>query len=147
MKLIDRLKKFMYGRYGSDDLSLFLMKLYLILFLLSLILKTNIITYLELLIFVIIIYRTLSKNIYARSNENTKFIKFKNKVLKPFRNIKRNIKDKEHIYKRCKHCKILMKLPVDSKIGIKIAKCPKCGKNTKMFVLKRQKVEIISKNK
>lgn len=145
MKVIEKFKKFMRGRYGNDELSMFLIKLYLFLFILNIIFNSHIISILELTIFVIIIYRFSSKNIYNRRKENTMYLNIKSKFLKPFKNMKRNFLDKEHIYKRCKHCKILMKLPVDSKIGWKIAKCPKCKKNTQMFVFKRQKIEIISK--
>ena len=48
--------------------------------------------------------------------------------LKPFRNIRRNIKDKEYIYKNCRHCKKLLKLPIPYKRGIKEVKCPKCNR-------------------
>ena len=48
------------------------------------------------------LWRSLSKNIYARSKENQKYLKIKKKLVKPFSNLKRNINDKEHIYKKCK---------------------------------------------
>ena len=114
MKFSDKLRKFMYGRYGIDELSLFLIKMYFVLFIISIFVKSSIISIIELLIFIFIVYRFLSKNIYVRKVENTRYLKYKNKFLKPFKNIKRNFKDKEHIYKRCKYCKTLMKLPVDS---------------------------------
>ena len=90
-------------------------------------------------------YRVLSKKIYRRSNENLLFLKLKKKFLKPFRNIRRNFKDKEYIYKKCKHCKKLLKLPIPYKKGVKEVKCPKCKGNFKMLVLKTNKIEIISK--
>ena len=145
MKFVDKVRKFMYGRYGNDELSMFLMKLYIVLFILSIFIKLDIISIIELLIFIIVIFRILSKNISARRRENSIFLKYKNKFLKPFKNIKRNLNDKEHIYKKCKHCKTLMKLPVDSKRGIKIAKCPKCKKTTKVLVLKREQIEFVKK--
>lgn len=43
----------------------------------------------------------MSKKIYKRSDENQRYLKIKNNLLKPFTNIKRNIKDKDHIYKKC----------------------------------------------
>ena len=145
MKFIDKLRRFMNGRYGIDELSNFLMKLYLIIFIINIFVKSKLLSIIEVLFLIIIIFRLLSYNVNSRRRENINFIKVKNKLFKPFKNIKRNFKDKEHIYKRCKHCKTLMKLPVDSKIGIKIAKCPKCKKNTKMFVLKREKIEFVKK--
>ena len=80
MKFVNKLKKFMYGRYGSDDLSLFLMKLYIVLFIISIFIKSSIVSYIELIVFVIIFYRMLSKNIYNRRKENDKFISIKNKL-------------------------------------------------------------------
>ena len=73
------------------------------------------------------------------------FLKVKNIVLKPFTNIKRNIKDKNHIYKKCYKCNTTLKLPLPSKRGIKHAKCPGCGKKVTLFAFKQQKVEVIYK--
>ena len=75
------------------------------------------------------------------------YLKIKKKLVKPFSNLKRNINDKEHIYKKCKYCKTTLKLPLPSKRGIKTAKCPKCGKKVKVFTLKKEKIEIITNNK
>ena len=145
MKFVNKFRNFMIGRYGSDELNIFLMKLYLFVFVLDLFFKSNIFSIVELILFVIIFYRMFSKNLYRRQSEYKLFLKLKKKLFRPFDVIKKNIKDKNHIYKRCKHCKTLMKLPIDSKIGYKYARCPKCKKETKMFVFKRDKVEIISK--
>lgn len=146
MKYLDKLRKFMYGRYGVDELHKFTFYLYVILIIINLFIKTKVLILTELFLLFIIFYRMLSKKIYKRSNENQLYLKYKKKLLKPFRNLRRNIKDKEYIYKKCKHCKKLLKLPVPYKRGIKEVKCPKCKKNFKMLVLKISKVEIISKN-
>jgi len=145
MKFIENIRKFMYGRYGFDELYKFLFRLYIILLLINLFVKSYILTILEFLVLFILFYRILSKKIYKRSNENQIYLKLKKKILKPFRNIRRNIKDKEYVYKKCKHCKKLLKLPVPYKKGIKEVKCPKCKKHFKTLVLKTSKVEIISK--
>jgi len=141
MKLKDKIQKLMYGRYGIDDLNNFLFKLYFLLFLINIFTNSNILSTIELLLFIIIIYRIFSKKIYVRSKENQKYIKYRKKVLKPLK----NIKDKEWIYKRCKHCKKLLKLPIPDSRGIKTIKCPKCKKESKVLILKKQKVEFIKK--
>jgi len=146
MKFINKLQKFMYGRYGVDDLCKFLFKVYICLIIIDLFVNNKVLFILELLVIIIMFYRFLSKNIYTRSNENQKFLKVKNKLLKPFINIKRNMKDKEHIYKKCHKCKKTLKLPLPSKRGIKHAKCPHCGKRVTIFTFKCEKIEII-KNK
>jgi len=147
MKYINKLQSFMYGRYGLDDLYKFLFKLYIGLIILSLFIKSKILFILEFIIIIFMFYRVFSKNIYVRSSENQRFLKFKNTLLKPFINIKRNLNDKEHVYKRCNKCKTTLKLPLPSKRGIKHAKCPHCGKRVTIFTLKCQRVEIIRDGK
>lgn len=119
----------------------------IVLLILNLFVNSDIINTIELVIVIIMLWRSLSKNIYARSKENQKYLKIKKKLVKPFSNLKRNINDKEHIYKKCKYCKTTLKLPLPSKRGIKTAKCPKCGKKVKVFTLKKEKIEIITNNK
>lgn len=144
MKFIAKVQKFMYGRYARlDELYKFLFWIYFILLIIDLFVNSKILLILELLVIFIIFYRMLSKNIYKRSNENIKFLKFKKKLLKPFSNIKRNIEDKEHIYKKCPKCKTILKLPIPMERGIKHAKCPKCKIRVKVLALKKVKVEII----
>lgn len=145
MKFIEKVQKFMYGRYARpDELYKFLFLIYFILLIIDLFINSKILLVLELLIIIVIFYRMFSKNIYKRSNENQKYIKLKNKLLKPFSNIKRNIKDKDHVYKKCPKCKTVLKLPVPTERGIKHAKCPKCKKRVTLFTLKKLKVEVIN---
>lgn len=147
MKYIEKFQKFMYGRYGIDDLYNFLFKLYIVIIVLDLFLDSKVFLILEILVAFIMLYRLFSKNIYARSNENTKYLKLKKKVLKPFENIKRNFKDKNHVYKKCGKCKKTLKLPLPNKRGINHAKCPHCKKRLTIFTLKNQKIEIIKNTK
>ena len=144
----DRIRKFMYGRYGPDELYKFQMVLYFITLILGIFIKSKILSIVQLLFVASIIFRPMSKKIYKRSDENQRYLKIKNNLLKPFTNIKRNIKDKDHIYKKCHKCKTTLKLPLPSKRGIKHAKCPHCGKRITLIAFKCQKIEIItSKNK
>lgn len=147
MKFIQKIQNFMYGRYGLDDLGNFLFKVYILLLIINLFVKSYILTIIELLIVVIVLYRFLSKNIYKRSNENVKFRKIKKKIFKPFSDIKRNIKDENHVYKKCHHCKTTLKLPLPNKRGIKKVKCPECKKRNKFLILKKMKVELIKNKK
>lgn len=147
MKFINKIQKFMYGRYARpDELYKFLFWLYFILLVVDLFVNNIVLMILELVIVFYLFFRILSKNIYKRSAENKRFIKFKNKLLKPFANIGRNIKDKDHVYKKCRKCKTILKLPVPSERGIKHAKCPKCKSRVTLFTLKKLKIEVI-KNK
>ena len=142
MKFQQKLQKFMYGRYGPDELYMFLFKIYIIVAILNLFIKSYIISTLEIIIIVITFYRFFSKKIYKRSNENQKFLKIK----KRFKNIFSNKKTKykgDNVYKKCKKCGITLKLPLPYERGIKYARCPKCNKRIRMLILKKQKVEIV----
>ena len=143
----DKIRKFMYGRYGPDELYRFQLILYLITIFISIFIKSKILSVIQLLLIISIFFRPMSKKIYKRSNENQIYLKIKNKIAKPFINIKRNIKDKDHIYKKCNKCKTTLKLPLPSKRGIKHAKCPHCGKRITLFALKKEKIEIITNKK
>lgn len=148
MKFIEKIQKFMYGRYARiDELYKALLWLYIILLVIDLFLHSKILLIVKFIVATVLIYRFFSKNIYKRNNENQKYIKFRNKLLKPFSNIKRNIKDKDHVYKKCSKCKTILKLPVPTERGIKHAKCPKCKKRVTLFTLKKLKVEVINKKK
>ena len=147
MKFIQKLQNFMYGRYGLDDLGNFLFKVYLILFILNLFLKLYVLTIIEFILVVVILYRFISKDIYKRSRENVLFRKIKKKLFKPFSNIKRNINDKDHVYKKCHYCKTTLKLPLPNKRGIKKVKCTNCKKRNKFLILKKVKIELIKNKK
>ena len=137
----------MYGRYGVDELYSFLFKLYLLLLFINIFLKFEVISYIELFLVFYMFFRAFSKNIYKRSDENKLYLKIKNRVLKPFLNIKRNISDKDHIYRKCNKCHTTMKLPLPYERGYKNVKCPKCGNKKRVLVFRKQKIEIIKKKK
>ena len=143
MKLISKINKFMYSRYGVDDLSKFIFKLYFVVLLLNILIRHYVMFIIELLLMIIIIYRVCSKKIYRRNKENMIYLKAKNKLLKPFINIQRKCQDKNHIYKKCRGCKRILKLPLPDTRGIKHVKCPKCNKRLTILTLRKQKIEII----
>jgi len=146
MKLRNKLIQFMKGRYGPDNLYNFLFCIYIIVFLIDIFINNKILNLLEILIIFIMFYRFFSKNIYNRNKENTIYLNVKKKILKPFDNIKRNIKDKNHVYRKCLKCKTILKLPLPSKKGFNTAICPHCKKKVIIITLKQEKIDII-KNK
>jgi len=147
MKYINKFQKFMKGRYGVDELTKFIVKIYFVLVIINLVINSKVLYLLELILLFIMFYRFLSKKIYKRSNENQLFLKIKNNLLKPFKNIERNKKDKEHIYKKCYKCKTTLKLPLPNKRGIKKAKCPKCGKRVRFITFRQEKIEVYRNGK
>lgn len=146
VKLIYKLQKFMYGRYGVDELYKFLFYLYLCLAFINIFIKNAIMVRIEFVIIFIAIYRSLSKNIKQRRKENKLYLKVMNNICKPFINIKRNLYDKYHIYKRCS-CGTTIKLPLPKKYGIKHTKCPDCKRRIAFLALKKEKPIIIPKAK
>ena len=128
---MDKIRQFMYGRYGGNDaLSRFLVALYFIIFVLNLFLRRTIVgtvlSTLALLIVVFYIYRCFSRNIYRRSAENQKFLKLWNPVKNYFKFCKLRFQERNSVKKlyRCPKCHQTIRVPKGKgKIAIT---CPKC---------------------
>lgn len=67
--------RFMYGRYGSDQLNIFLAVLYLALYILYLLTGWEGLALLSYVLIGYTIFRTLSRNYDRRRGENAKFMK------------------------------------------------------------------------
>ena len=143
MKWINKIKKFMQGRYGIDELSNLLFYLYTITIILDIFLQSIWLSLSEILLLIIILYRLFSKNVYQRNKENRQYLKIKRELIKPFNIIIKNINDNSHIYKKCPKCKTILKLPIPYKRGLKHTKCPICQHRFTFLVLKQEKIEII----
>ena len=130
-----------------DSLNRFLLVLLLILVIVTFFVRSFTLDLIKILVLIVIIFRLTSKNKLKRSIENDKYLKLKKTLLNPFNNVIRNIKDKDHVYKKCRRCKTILKLPLPSKRGIQHAKCPSCKKRVTFFTLKKEKVvvEVIKK--
>lgn len=139
-----KFQKFMKNRYGIvDNLYRFLLVLYVLLIIINAFIKSKIISILEILLIIYIFIRVFSKNVKKRQKENNDYLKIKRKIINIFK--RKNIKDKEYIYKRCHHCHKLLKLPIPISKGIKTVNCPKCKRKNKFIILKKEKIEIIKK--
>ena len=123
----ESVRKFMYGRYGSDQLNIVLLVAAIAVSLtnsfLSLIFRNSFVyirilnPILYLLMLALLgfgIFRMLSRNIYARQKENRKF-----------RQLWTCLTDRKNRYFRCPKCKQMVRVPKKrGKINIR---CPKCG--------------------
>ena len=110
-------RRFMYGRYGSDKLNMTILIAGLIVSLLQIFMPTPALKWLFMLISYGFlgwaIFRMFSKNIYRRSEENRKYLRFLDRL-----------KDKEHRYYDCPNCRQTVRVPKGKgKISIT---CPKC---------------------
>lgn len=133
MKIFEYYNKLMKNRYGIDELNKFFLKFYLIIMFINIFINFKLLNYIKLIIAIIFLFRSLSKNKFDRSKENRIYLDIKSNRFK----IKRNNKNK-YIYKRCRKCKKRLRLPIPSSIGIKTVKCPNCKNKMKVFVLRKK---------
>lgn len=135
-------------KYFIDELNRLLLFIWLITFIISLFTHTFILDLIPIIIFIIILFRLLSKNKSARYKENKIYLKFLKTIKKPFNNIIRNYRDRKiYVYKKCPKCKTTLKLPLPNKRGINHAKCPSCGNRVTLFTLRKYKIEVIKKSR
>ena len=148
MNFISRLYKFMYGRYGIDDLYRFLIIIYFIIAVINIFVNSRVLSVIGLIIFIFVIYRAFSKNIYKRKKENDRYLKIKRRFISRFESFRKKYHDRDYvIYRKCHHCKTILKLPLPDSRGIKKVKCPKCKKRNRFLIFKKQKIEIIKNKK
>lgn len=121
----DKMARFMYGRYGMDQLSRNLSLICLVLLIVTMFVRNNVIYMIALVGIVYTYFRVFSRNISRRSEENEKYLIFHYKVVGKLNKIKFRITDsKTHRIFRCPSCSQKIRVPRGKgKISIK---CPKC---------------------
>lgn len=125
-KFKHKLAGFFYGRYGNDTLNKVLTVIYVIWLITFTIVDifVNSIVFsivgwcITLYFFIWVMFRTMSRNIYARRRENEKFCGFFKLKRNKFRD------RKTHVYRKCKSCKAVLRLPKAK--GKHFVVCPKC---------------------
>lgn len=119
------LRKFMVGRYGGDQLSIFLLALSIILTIIARITGISILMIISYFPLFGAVYRMLSKDIQKRRMENYKFAMLVNPVYSKFKKVQGRIKDlKVHKYYRCTKCTTMLRVPKGK--GKILITCPKC---------------------
>lgn len=142
-KFKEKLYRFFYGRYGTDQLYKFCLVLILVLMVASLVMQVildeglaaaivsltlSILTY-ALLFWML--FRSMSRNIYKRRLENEKYRKISGAVKRFFsgntsRGTKSANRDNEYyIFRDCTKCRATLRLP--RKKGKHSVKCPRCS--------------------
>ena len=117
------MRRFMYGRYGVDQLNIFLLITAVVITVIAMILSRlgavcrligalmSLISYGFLIFY---LFRFLSRNLEKRILENRRYLTWKSRIL-----------DRQNRYYRCPNCKQTVRVPRDrGKICIK---CPKCS--------------------
>lgn len=122
----EKLKKFMVGRNGIDQLSLFLTYFALVLLLILSLMGKAKYNFIPMAIVIYAYYRFFSKNLIKRASENSKFLSLSNKLIGKLTKTKRLVfGSKTHKYFICGKCKTELRIPKHKgKIRVK---CPKCG--------------------
>lgn len=130
MRFRDRFIKFMYGRYGVDELGKHLLVLAIALSALGLFLPripSFVCSVLSLALTGLIFYRALSKNINRRVMENHRYLAKTEKIRAWARFCKKRWSErKTYRYLRCPHCKGYCRVP-KGKGKIKVT-CRVCKK-------------------
>ncbi len=123
-----RYQQFMIGRYGVDELNIFLLILSFAFVLLSRTFFGNIVFVVLSWVFLILCcFRMYSKNIAKRYEEKEKFLIIKSKFLSWYRIKSDAFKNrKTHKYFRCKNCRASIRVPRG--VGKIRVSCPKCRK-------------------
>jgi len=121
--------KFMYGRYGLDELSKFLSTLSLLVLIASLFLTQTVKTVVFAAAVALLVYayfRIFSKNYEKRRAENKVFLERRQRVTEKFR-LRRDMwkQRKEFKFFKCPSCKAVLRVP-RGKGKIRVV-CKKCG--------------------
>ncbi len=124
----------MYGRYGADQLSNFILWVYIALFVINLFVSSALIYLAAVALMIWTFYRMFSRNIAARNKENLKFLAIKRKFTSFFKLLFDRIRDaRKKVYKRCPECRAIVRLP--RKGGKHSATCPKCRKSFSLRIM------------
>ena len=121
----EKLIRFMYGRYGVDQLYYGLFVFYFVLLVFNAFLRWPIFTILMTADLVWIVFRMMSRNYAARRRENEVFLKLWNPIKDFFKLTWNRIREcRTHVYHKCPHCKAVLRLP--RKKGAHTVRCPRC---------------------
>ena len=123
-------RRFMYGRYGNDQLNNFIIVLALIVGVTSMFTRgtVNLVLYvLQLILLTLWALRAFSRNHYGRRKENSWFLSWRNKMKIKFSGVSKFFKrvaDRQHKYFKCPKCKTRLRVPRGR--GEITVTCPKC---------------------
>ncbi len=114
-----------YGSYGTDALTRFLIAIAVTLLLISICTPLGFLYYISFVLLIVCYYRLFSKKITVRYHENEIYLKYRNKFLGIFKNLKGRIQQKKdyHIYK-CPSCGQKIRVPRGK--GKIMVTCPVC---------------------
>ena len=122
----EKLRQFMIGRYGTDGLNQFLSIASIVMLLISLITRVSLFTYVGMVLLILCYYRSLSRNISKRTEENYKFYTIKDRITSKANGLKDQWANRKlYHYYRCPQCRQKLRVP-RGRGRIQIS-CPRCG--------------------
>ena len=105
------LQRFMYGRYGNDQLNMVLVLLSLALYLVFVVTSWTFLYAVSFMLMAAALFRCLSRNYDRRRAENGKFLSLVQPVTRWYR-LRRTIRrDKDHCYFKCPNCGQQLRVP------------------------------------
>lgn len=119
------LRRMMYGRYGGDQLSWFLLAVYVLLTVLSGIPHLGILSWVALAVLVWSFYRMFSRQYDRRRAENARFLALAGPALRWIKMRRTILMDREHRYFRCPNCGQYLRVPRGK--GRITINCRSCG--------------------
>lgn len=121
----EKLRQFMIGRYGVDDLSRVQIIAALVLLLVSTFLRVNILYWLGLALLIYSYFRILSRNVSKRYEENQRFLNAKYKAVVKKNNMKKRWAQRgTYRFFKCPQCRQIVRVP--KRRGKICITCPKC---------------------
>lgn len=129
MKALAWIRRFMMGRYGPDELTAAIVISGCVFTFLSNFRPLRFMYFIGMLVMAVAIWRTLSKNIDARTRERMWFLRVIEKPKAELKLLSNMLRDrKTHKYFKCKNCGASLRVPKGrGKISVT---CPKCRVKT-----------------
>ena len=122
----EKLRRFMIGRYGTDGLNQFLSIASLVLLLIAIVSRVSLFTWLGVALLVFCYYRTFSRNISKRTEENYRYYAVKDRIRSKFSSLRDQWNNRKlYHYYRCPQCRQKLRVP-RGRGRIQIS-CPRCG--------------------
>ena len=119
------LSRFMAGRYGGDQLNLFLIALYFALYVVFLFTRLLPFELIGTVVLVVSLLRSLSRNVERRRAENARFLQLIRPLQRWWTTFRARAHDKEHRYFKCPNCGQQMRVPRGK--GRITVHCRECG--------------------
>ena len=119
------LRRMMYGRYGADQLSWFLLIVYVALSILSGLPHLGLLSWVAMLVLIWSFFRMFSRRYDRRRAENARFLAMAGPAIRWLKMRRTILRDRDHRYFRCPNCGQYMRVPRGK--GRITVNCRSCG--------------------